>query len=288
MSLQDGKDTSVQFSNLSLSNLNGVSGLSLKNKNNDLGKSIIYQDNDKILVIKNEYNKDLGPSDVVFVLNDDAGDEKIPLIISGDGIAIEGECLLNGVPIGTGGGSQNIEQVLTTGSNAGGQSITGLLNVNSTGRIDVANGAGNTQGLYLGGVRAIFPYVANITDIPSTDPFLPILFSTSEELLVSLPNFPAGVYYANAIVRIVGLNPFNRYKLRMFAGAGETDNFFSEAVFKLDSLNEYTIACSGIVILNGSENFTLNLLVDDFAHTAGQYLIDSPSFCELIYITRYV
>ena len=283
MSLQDGKDTTVQFSSLALSNLNGESGLALKNKNNDLGKSIIYQDNDKVLVIKNEYNKDLGPSDISFLANDETGEEKTPLYISGSGIAIEGICLLNGSPIGA-GGSQNIESVLLTGSNAGGQSITGLLNVNSTGRIDVANGAGNTQGLYLGGVRAIFPYVANITDIPTSDP---VSFSMDEQLLVSFPNFPAGKYYANAIVRIVGQSPFNKIKLRMFAGVGEADNFSGGAVFKLDSLNEYTVTCSGIVTLNGSESFTLNLLVDDFAHTALTYNIDSPSFCELFYIQQY-
>jgi hypothetical protein len=184
---------------------------------------------------------------------------------------------------------------LTFGSNAfpAGQIIgAGLVTAQAgsiTGRLDVANGAGIQQGLYLSGVRVVMPFVQQ-GDIPATDPAAPLSCSPVGFDIFTLGSLPiAGRYLASATCRIVPVDPvgfpINRVRLGLFAGAGEFDNPSTEIALTTDTLGAYTATITALVSFDGTEQFKVNLLVNSILGAGVTYLIDSPSICSIVYIS---
>lgn len=181
MSLQSGKDGSIQFSKLTLSNLSGNDGLILKQKDVEEDTSKIYQDDNFVLTIENDSYAGIAPSDIAFLANDTAGVQQTPLFLSGDGCALSGVCTVNGIPIGT-AGTENIEDVLIIGDDANGQSIVGL---NDVGLVSI-NGT---------------PYVAQtsqtITNLLNTPIAQAGIAQSSTHVAYQSAVFPAGNYIVN-------------------------------------------------------------------------------------------
>ena len=158
---------------------------------------------------------------------------------------------------------------------------------NITGRLDVANGAGIQQGLYLSGVRVIMPTGFEY-NIPETDPATPIACSAVANNLLFGIVPTVGRYLATATVKISCVNPavpVNELKLGLSAGAGEFDNPSTGITVTTDSISSYTLNVTSLLYFDGIETFQCAVLVNALAGAGTTYLVEAPSTATLIYIS---
>ena len=289
MSVKDAKDTRLELDSVVLTGKRGLPDLTLQNATAG-AVSLIYElGADTLAVVSTAAG--VNDSAIGFQAQDILGAIQTPLFLTGDGVTIDGSLIINGTPF-VPYVTPTIEQVLTAGSNAGGVlGVTGLATVNSvnggfSGRVDVANGAPATQGLWLGGTRFIPPFV-QAADIPNTA--APLACSPVQFDVYTFPTLPgAGRYLASAVCTIVPVDPvlfpISRVKLSMFAGAGEFDNPATEISLSTDTIKSYSANVSALLSFDGTEQFIVGLLVDSILGAGVTYNITSPSTVSLTYV----
>ena len=147
MSVKDCKDLPLELDSVVLTGRRGLPGLELQNKTAG-AESLIYEFGADTLAV---VSKAAGAVDsiIAFEAQDTLGVLQTPLLMTGDGVNIDGVLTINGVPF-VPSGNENIEDVLTVGDDAGGLSITNvsnidLTNINGLPYINVAAVGGGSQ-----------------------------------------------------------------------------------------------------------------------------------------------
>ena len=129
MSVKDCKDLPLELDSVVLTGRRGLPGLELQNKTAG-AESLIYEFGADTLAV---VSKAAGAVDsiIAFEAQDTLGVLQTPLLMTGDGVNIDGVLTINGVPF-VPSGNENIEDVLTVGDDAGGLSITNVSNIDLT------------------------------------------------------------------------------------------------------------------------------------------------------------